>query len=266
MGKALEILSGGVTAPGATLTNLTMASGDSLTIRNTSEGKTKLLTTWQTGQTTAGSFAIRSPRMHDNVRGITLFAPVTLNEAKLWIPHLQDLTSQDTLIVQLSGSAAVGDIELASLLVYYENLPGIEANLITPDELKARGVDITTVPNAITTTTGPDYTGSVAINASTDLLKANTLYALVGYEVSAQAGCVTWKGSDTGNLRVGGPARTASNLETRNWFIALSNLTGYPCIPVFNSANKSNTFVEAQQDENATAVNVTSILVELTGV
>jgi hypothetical protein len=263
MGKALEILSGGVTAPAAVATTLTLASGDSLTIRNAPSGKIKLLTAWNTQQTTAGELVIRSPRLHDNVRGITFPAPLMLNQPRLWLPHLQSLESQDTLTVTLTGSAVAGDIELASLLVYYENLPGIDANLITPDELKSKGVDILTVQNTITTTTGPNYTGAVAINATNDLMRANTLYALVGYSVSAQCGAITFRGSDTGNLRIGGPGRASEITETRDWFIRLSDLTQIACIPVFNSANKSNTFVEAQQDENAAAVVVTSIFIEL---
>ncbi len=263
MGKALEILSGAAAAPGATLTGLTMAAGDALTVRNFTNGKARLITAWPTGQTTAGQLVIRSPRMHDNVRGITYPVPVGGTYPPLWSPYIQELIAQDQLIVQISGSAIAGDLMLASLLVHYEDLPGIEGNFITPEELKSKSVDLLTVINTITTTTGPNYTGAVAINATNDLFKANVPYALIGYSVTVSAGCVTYRSSDTGNLRVGGPAQPGLLESTRDFFIKLSQISGLPCIPVFNSANKANTFVEAQQDENAAATVVTSFFAEL---
>ncbi len=263
MGKALEILSGSASAPGATLTGLTMAAGDSLTVRNFVNGKARLITAWPTGQTTAGLFQIRSPRMHDNVRNLNFPNPVTPVHPPLYSPALQELVAQDQLIAEISGSAGAGDLMLASLLVHYEDLPGIEGNFITPEELKSKMVDMITVQNAITATTGPNYTGAAAINATNDLMKANTPYALIGYFVTAGCGAVTFRGTDTGNLRVGGPGRLALPEITRDWFIKLSNLSGIPCIPVFNSANKANTFVEVQQDENAAAVTVISFLAQL---
>lgn len=263
MGKSLEIISGSATAPGATLTALTMAAGDSLTVRNFTTGKASLLTLWPTGKTTAGNLLVRSPRMHDNVRGIQFPNPVTPTYPPLWSPALQSLVAQDQLVAQISGSAGVGELMLASLLISYEDLPGIEGNFITPDELKSKMVDLITVQNTITTATGPNYTGAVAINATNDLMKANTPYALLGYTLSANCGCITYRGSDTGNLRVGGPGRAALPELTRSFFVDLSILTGIPCIPVFNSANKANTFVEAQQDEGAAATVVTSFFAQL---
>lgn len=265
MGKALEIITGYATAPGATLTALTMATGDSTTVRNFTDGKTRIVTAWPTGKTTLGSFVIKSPRMHDNVRGITVPNPVSPIKPQLWLLKQQELLAQDQLTLQISGSAGAGEFMLASLLNYYDNLPGIESRLITPEQLKSLGVDIMTVINTLTPTAGGTYEGAVAINATNDLMKANTDYALVGYELTVAAHAVSWKGSDTGNLRVGAPARLSDNDNSRNWFIELSNLTGLPCIPIFNSANKSNTFVEVVSDEVAAATTLTSIFVELAG-
>jgi hypothetical protein len=263
MGKAMEILSGSASAPGATLTALTMAAGDSLTVRNFVNGKARLLTAFPTGQTTLGAFQIRSPRMHDNVRGLQYPNPVAPNFPPLWTPACQELVAQDQLNVLISGSAGAGDLMLASLLVMYDDLPGIEGNFITPDELKSKMVDLVTIQNTITTTTGPNYTGAVAINATNDLMKANTPYALLGYALTVACGCVTWRGSDTGNLRVGGFGQPTMLEDTRDWFIKLSQLSNLPCIPVFNSANKANTFVEAQQDENAAATVLYSFFAQL---
>ena len=263
MGKALEIISGSASAPGATLTALTMASGDSLTVRNFEDGKARLLTLWPTGKTTLGAFQVRSPRLHDNVRGIQVENPVTPNYPPLWSQFLQELVAQDTLIAMISGSAGAGELMLASLLIMYDNLPGADAKLITPDQLKERGVDIMTCDNTLALTTGPNYTGAQAINTTNDLMKANTDYALIGYECSVSLGAVGWRGTDTANMRVGGPGRIAADFDTRDWFIKLCMLTGLPCIPVFNSANKSNTFVDGQQDEGAADSVITSHFVQL---
>ncbi len=265
MGKAIEIITGGVVAPGATLTALTMNPGDSTTVRNFTDSKARLLCAWPTGQTTLGQFCIRSPRMHDNVRGITVPNPVVPILTQIFSPKLQELVAQDQLIVQLSGSAGALDQLLASLIIQYDNLPGIEGNFITVEELKSRGVDLMSCINTLTPTTGMAYESAVAINATNDLMKANTQYALIGYEVTVAAHAVTWRGSDLGNLRIGAPARLIDNVDSRSWFCKLSDLTGLPCIPVFNSANKANTFVEVVSDENAAATTLTSIFVELGG-
>ena len=71
-GLVLELLCGFVTAPSTTQTALTMATGDSLQLRSTPEGKkVRMLSPW-TDQQTAGSLRVRSPRLHDNVQGIRL--------------------------------------------------------------------------------------------------------------------------------------------------------------------------------------------------
>ena len=265
MGKALELIAGSVSAVGATLTALTMAAGDSATVRNFDNSKARLLSAWPTGQTTAGFFVIRSPRMHDNVRGITINSPATPQAVTLLAPYCQELVPQDQLNIQLSGSAGAGDLCLASLLIQYDDLPGIDGKFITSEELKAQGKNILTISHALTLATAPNWTGATAINTTNDLMKANTNYALIGYEVTAACGAVSFRGSDTGNLRVGGPGRLTDVMDTRDWFVKLSDLTGIPCIPVINSANKSNTFVEGHQDENAAATVVTSHWIELGG-
>lgn len=265
MGKALELLTGYVTAPGATLTGLTMASGNVLTIRNASiDSLIVLITAWTDNQG-AGVLRIRSPKLHDNVQGIRLYTVVS--EVRPLIPSWtkQKLVPQDTLIVELSGSATAGDIETACLLVYYADLPGVEARLITHEELVGRIKHIVTVENTLALGTAGGYSGEEAINAEFDLLRANTDYALLGYLVSAECACVRWRGSDTGNLGVGGPGNELEKEVTRDWFVTLSQKTGLPTIPVFNSANKAAILIDGVQDESGTDVTVTSILAELSG-
>ena len=118
--------------------------------------------------------------------------------------------------------------------------------------------------NTIATGTAGGWSGEEAINAEFDNFKAHTDYALMGYIVSAECLAVRWRGSDTGNLGVGGPGNIAPQFGTNNWFVDLSDRYGMPLIPVFNSANKSAILIDAAQDENGTDVTVTSIFAQLT--
>lgn len=263
MGAALDLITGRVTAPSTTLTALTMSAGDTLTVRNAPiDSSVRLLQAWADNQG-AGTLRIRSPRIHDNVEGIRL--DVSVSEVKPLLPRrlIQPLVPQDTLIAELSGSATAGDIESAALLLYYANLPGISGRFIDPPALLANMVNLVTVENTLALGTGGGYTGEEALTAEFDQLKANTDYALIGYLVDDECAAVTWRGSDTGNLRVGGPGDNLARDLTRSWFYDLSMDYQLPLIPVFNSANKDAILLDGVQDENGTDVTVTSIFAQL---
>jgi hypothetical protein len=260
---ALELISGYVTAPDTTITGLTMCSNNSKTVRNAPlDSMVRLLSAWATSQT-AGILQIRSPRLHDNVDGIQFNTVADNNKILFPLGANQKLVSQDVLSIGLSGSATAGDIEMASLLIYYDDLPGVEGRFINAEELKSRTKQIMSVTNTLALSTTGDYTGSEAINAEEDNFKANTDYALIGYQVSAQCGCVRWSGSDIGNLGVGGPGNAADNDATSTWFKKLSEEFGLSLIPVFNSANKGAILIDGQQDEDGADVTVNSIFAEL---
>ena len=265
MGRALELISGRVTAPGAVITALTMNGTDTATVRFAAiDSDVRLLQYWARNQV-AGISRIRSPRLHDNVQGIReripAASPIPLMPRGAW----QKLIPQDALTLELSGSAVAGQIEHLALLLYYANLPGIDAAMIAPDELMRRAVNEFTVETNNAPGVTGDYTGSLALNANFDLLKANTPYALIGYAVDAQATAITVKGPDTGNVRVGGPGNLQLRHITKEWFLRHSLLLGLPLIPVINSANKAGTFVEVVQDQAGGAVNVTLHMAELSG-
>jgi len=263
MGKALEIISGQATAPGAVLTNLVMNAGDSLTIRNNQNNTPiYLLSIWGKHQV-AGNIIVRSPQLHDNRNGIFLFDPIGSSIPLTPYKMKQELESQDTLVAQITGSAVAGDIETASMLIFYEDLIGIDAHLISPAELLSRSVDLMVVENTIATGVVGNWSGEEAINAEIDNWKAKTDYALIGYNVSALCGAVRWVGSDIGNLAVGGPGSVLDKKTTSNWFVNLSEAMDLPLIPVFNSANKDSIFVSAHQDENGVDVLVSSIFMQL---
>lgn len=263
MGKAIDTITGRVTAPGATLTALTMSAGDTLTVRNAPiDSMVRFLQAWADNQA-AGTFRVRSPRLHDNVEGIRL--DVTASDVVPLMPERfsQPLIPQDTLVAELSGSAVAGDIESAALMLFYDNLPGISARLIDPATLLANMVNIMTVENTLALGAAGGYSGEEALTAEFDQLKANTDYALLGYLVDAECLGVFWRGSDTGNLRVGGPGNELGREFTRHWFYRQSMVYQMPLIPVFNSANKDAILVDGVQDENGTDVTVTSIFAQL---
>lgn len=270
MGAALEILCGQVTAPDTTLTALTMNAGNSLTVRNAPiSSKPKLLTAWVDVQL-RGLLRLRSPNLHDNVQGLR-FGTIASEVQPLLDPmFMQPLIPQDTLVAELSGSATAGDIESAAMLVHYDDLPGIASRLFTASDIKGRMKRLVTVENTLAFGTAGGYSGEEALNAEFDLLKANTDYALLGYNVSPIAGqtvgeclCVRYRGEATGNLGIGGPGTDSDRWLTNRWFVYLSERTGLPCIPVFNSASRAAILLDGHQDENGVDVLVTTIFAEL---
>jgi len=269
-GPALEVVAGQVTAPGGTLTALTMNAGNSSTVRNADlNSAVFLLNTWARNNA-AGIWQIKSPKLHDNVQGIRLRALATDPVPLMSRFTKQRLVPQDTLTLNLSGSAVGGQFEQAALLVYYGALPGANARFITMDDLLKRTMNVWTTEIAITPGVAGGYSGQVAINSTFDNFKANTDYALVGYEVDTQCSVVGFTSPDFANLRVGGPgianastAGTSGRFRTAEWFLSLTREYGIPLIPVFNAANKFGTLVDIMQNQAGSAVNVTAILHEL---
>jgi hypothetical protein len=263
MGLAMELITGFVTAPGATLTAVTLASGNSLGVRNAPfDQRVWLLNGWSDHQA-AGIVRLRSPKLHDNVQGIRWRS--VISEVQPILPYRmhQLLIPQDQLILEVSGSAVAGDIETACLLVYYENLPGTDARFTNPDDVDARTASIVTVETSHTAGAAGGYSGQVALNSSFDLLKANEDYALLGYQVNAECAAVRIQGADTGNLGVGGPGSDTDKHLTRHWFEILSRDYGMNMIPVFNSANKAGILCDVATDENAGTFVVSWIFAEL---
>lgn len=261
MGMGCEILSGRVTNPGATLTALTMATGDSLTVRSFQDGTDAFLLNLWVQEATAGTATVTSPRLHDNVQGIRVNALAATPQPLICDQAFQRIYSQDTLVAKLSGGGA--ETDAMSLLVWYRNVPGIDAQLATWDEIKPRVVNILTVETQHTTGgTAGDYGGSLALNANFDLLKANKPYAILGYVASAAVTSVGYRGPDTGNVRIGGPG-TTQRIETRNWFVDQSMVNGLPLIPVINSANRGSTFVDLVSTATGASVTVDTVLAEL---
>ncbi len=266
MGAGLEVISGGVTNPGAVLTPWTVCPGNSLQIRSADiNSKVWLIGKWAFNQTT-GVLRVRSPRLHDNVQGLR--SRIVANDAEPVYPNSgvgglnQFLVPQDNLVVEHSGSGA-GVTDAGSLLVYYENLPGINGRFIDVATLQKIGINIIGQELSITTGITIAYTGQVAINVTNDNFKANTDYALLGGMVDTRVATIRIQGVDVGNLGLGIPGEPTQRHVTSNWFMRLSQSTGKPCIPVFNSANKTGILVDALGNNAAITTVVTLYMVEL---
>jgi len=263
MGKAMQLVTGFVTAPSTTLTPWTMAGGDTLGVRNFREGtRAYLLNLWCDNQA-AGSIQVKSPLFHDDVTGIQ--ANIVAANVMPLMPQFigQRLYSQDTLSVKQSGSATAGDIESGSLLVYYEDVVGADAKLMSPAEVFPRVRDIMVAYNTLSLGTAGGYSGEETIIAEINNWKAQTDYALLGYVVSAECCTIGYRGNATANLRLGGPGNPTWRDLTANWFVYLSQMSGKPCIPVFNTADNASILIDGVQDENGTDVLVNSYFARL---
>lgn len=267
MGKGLELVSGFVTAPGAVFTAWTLAAGNSLAVRSANvSSRIALISAWAFNQV-AGVLRIRSPRLHDNVQGIRMRAAAALTlpmfPSVLANTVPQPLIAQDNLIVEQTGSGVGGQIETGSLLLYYDDLPGIAARLTDGPTIRKFGVNMVGQEVPVTTGVAGGYSGQVAINVSFDFLKANTDYALLGGMADVRKGSVRIQGVDTGNLGVGFPAEPSIRDETAGFFANLADIFGIPLIPVFNSANKAAILVDATDNQAGGAFVVTLFMVEL---
>src|SRR5574341_283937 len=265
MGRAIELVSGTVPFSNTVLTAVTMAAGDSLVVRNAPvDSRVLLISAWADVQVANAIVQIRSPKLHDNVRGLRWLVPVANVRPLLPIGVGQRLYPQDTLIAEIQVADAAGDQENLGMLIYYENLPGTDARLATWEDVQRRMTgQILTVAQTLALVAGANWGGQEAINAEVDLMKANTDYALLGYTVGTQCESVAWRGADTGNLRVGGPGQAGDDELTQDWFKRLSQASGLPCIPIFNSANRAGILLDGVQDENGADVELTSIFLEL---
>jgi hypothetical protein len=264
MGKGLEVIGGAVTNPGAVFTAWTNNTGNSNQIRSADVASKILLLGGWGENATAGTLRVRSPRLHDFQQGIRMRIPAANGGPQY--PGLSEsafqqvLIAQDTLTIEQTGGAA--EVDSGTLLIYYDSLPGIAARLIASADVRKFGVNIIGQEVSVTTTATGNWSGQVAINSAFDNFKANTDYALLGGMTDTLGTTVRIQGVDTGNLGVGYPANPSLRGLTNNFFAAISDVTGYSLIPVFNSANKTGILVDVADNLVHTHV-VTLFMVEL---
>lgn len=261
MGAALQVITGRVTNPGATITALTPATGDSFTVPSITPGtKGRIIRAW-TENAAGGIMRIRSPRLHDPAQGIRLRLPAANQVQLIGGPEAQPLYPVDPLTVEMSGGGA--EVDALSYLCYYDDLPGIQYPGQSWAQIQDRILSIAGVEVNLTSgATAGDYGGARTLNQDFQNLKADESYALLGYTCASAFCTLGITGPDTGKTRVAGPGSTNS-WDTSTWFVDLANSENLPLIPVIKANNAGATVVDMVDTTTAQNRPVTLIMAEL---
>jgi hypothetical protein len=260
---AWEVITGRALNPGAGPVALTTNTGDSFQIRSTPDSQPPFLEGLWMAAASAGLVRLRSPRMHDFVQGLRFTVPAGVTRNLLADEIETQMYSQDIVTFEIGGGGA--ETDSAAFLMRYPDLGGSDQRLATWDQIKPMVAELTTVEVAVPgPVTAGDWSAGTAINVTFDLLKGNQDYAILGYSVDTLCTAVAFKGSDTANLRIGGPG-PLEPIETRDWFISLARNGGVPAIPVINQANRASTLLHVCKNTAAGTVNVDLVVARLTG-
>lgn len=229
------------TTNAVTLTNGTVTnSGDSLSIRSFDTGQwAKLESIFFQGSSTE-QLRVLSPRMHDNVTGLTFETAENPTEFLFPAQVGEPMYASDTLTVQMSAAASSDSV--AALLVYYSGLDGVNANLATWAQVAGSMIHLKTVEVAVTSSATIGTWTDTVITTTENQLKADYTYALLGFETTAAFCAMGLKGPATGNLRVCAPGAT-STLDITSYFIEMGNKQNVPHIPVFKANDRAATNV-----------------------
>lgn len=262
MGLAYDSILGAVTMPTASpvLADMTAASGDSFTVRSFAQTDMGILEQIIFKAAHTATVRVKSPLLCDNVEGIQFISAQAPAVRSLPMDQGQRLYPQDTLEVQGDGTAS--DVIAAVLNVYYTNLPGAASRLHAWGDIAPIIKAIKVLEVAATTNATAGEWEDTSLTTTEDLLVANTDYAVLGYLTDVAVLAVGIKGPDTGNLRVTGPATTLLQ-NTDDYFIRESLRSGRPHIPVFNSANKNNTYLSSCDSAASTAIKGQLVLAQL---
>lgn len=240
MGVALEVRTGRVTDTGA-ITQITNNSDDSNTVRNFRDGSPAYLEALWARSVAAEVVRVRSSFLHDNTQGIRFRTEPAVCRNLIPMGAMEPLKPQDELIIEVGTGAT--DSTVVGWLTYYSDLPGADARLFTWDAIRGAVQHMLTVEVTVAAAAVEgDWSAGDDLTSFSNLLKRNTDYAILGYISEEDVAAIGIRGSDFGNLRVGGPG-TSEVIETRDWFKRLSEQTGTPHIPVFNASNVESTLV-----------------------
>lgn len=256
MGLALDTVLASVTNDTA-LTDATVAPGNSFTVRSFASTATAKMEGVFLKAAAAHSVQIKSPLLHDDVRGIEFTSAQSPMTYAFPAEIGQPLESQDTLSVLLSSGSA--DSTACAYTTYYTDLTGASSNLKNWSDLSASIEQIKPLEIDVTASGTIGTWNDTVITTTENLLKANRWYAVLGFVVDVNCLCVAFSGTDTSNLRVSGPGTVRTD-DTSDYFIRQSRLHGTPHIPVFNSANKDTTYVSVADNAASTAVKVQLVL------
>lgn len=243
------------------LTAATTASGDSLSVRSFKDNAyASLENVFVQGTTPPRRIRLLSPRLHDNVTGISFDALENPTEFLIAAELSQALYSADTLVAQMDAAASSDTV--AGLSVYYSDLPGVNANLYTWDQVKPRIIDVKPVEVAVTSSGTIGAWSDTVITTTENQLKANYEYAVLGFQASALFLCQGIKGPATGNMRICIPGASPT-LRLTDYFVFQSQQGNRPYIPVFNANDRAATYVSVAANTASVSGSVFPILARL---
>lgn len=249
------------TTNAVTLTNATPANGDSLGVRSFKDSAAAYLeNVFLQGASAPRRVRLTSPRLHDNVTGVSFQALENPTEFLIAAELQQSLYSADVLVAQMDAAASSDTV--AALSVYYTDLPGIAANLYTWDQIKGRIIDLKPIEVDVTTSATIGQWQDTVITTTENQLKADYEYAVLGFTGSAALLCVGIKGPATGNLRACIPAASPT-LRLTDYFQYQAEVSGRPYIPVFNANDRFATYVSAAAATASATDNVFMICARL---
>lgn len=273
MPLAKETVLGYATLSGTTQNSLTAGTNQSFTVRNFTTGRAELLEINAADSVGPALMQIKSPKMHDSTYGMQFaFTPKTLAGTSVFNPQgilpsyqTQILYATDTLTVSIAGANA--DVVCAAMDFYYTDLSGIAARLysweaIQPLIVNTAGVTVTPA----TSSTAGNWGTSAALNSGNYNLKANTDYAVLGYNVQQPCVAVALQGTDTGNLLVGGPGSPVAANNGSYFIDQAVKYRGTPFaaqIPVINSNNAPGITVNVAATNTSTNIIVSLTLAQL---
>ena len=235
-------------------------SGDSLSIRSFDAPAWAKLEAVAVQSSGARQARLLSPRMHDNVTGLTWESAELPAQFLLPQDVAEPMYSADTLTMQLS--AAASSDTTAALLMYYSDLTGVDQKLATWAQIKANMIRMKTVEVAVTTSATIGTWVDTVITTTENQLKADYSYALLGFQSSVALTAMGLKGPGTGNMRVCSPGATTT-LDITRYFVEMSNMHGTPHIPIFKANDRGSTYVSAAANTASVASDVYMILAQL---
>lgn len=264
MGVAYEVLTGRVTNLTG-LTQVTNGNSDSNVVRNFRTGAPAWLEGLWARSVAAQIVRVRSALLHDNTQGIRFRTRAATVRNLIPEGSMQPLQPQDELIIETASGGT--DTTTVGWINYYADLPGVDGRLVMWEQIRPLIQHILTVEVTVAAgATVGDWSAGDDLATFSNLLKRNVDYAILGYVSEEDVAAIGIRGSETGNLRVGGPG-TSETIETRDWFKRMSERTGTPHIPVFNAANAESTLVFQASNAAGAQNDVQLILAQLgTGV
>lgn len=253
---ALDVHNAATTA--VTLTAATAATGDSLQVRSFKDnGYAWLENVYLQGASAPRRVRLTSPRLHDNVTGVSWQALENPTEFLLPSEVQQPLYSADTLVAQMDAAASSDTV--AALFNYYSDAPGLQADLRSWASIKGRILGVKPVEVDCTSAATIGQWSDTVITTTENQLKANYEYAVLGFIGSAAFCAVGIKGPCTSNLRICAPGASPS-LKLTEYFKYMEDITGRPHIPVMQANDRGATFISVLANTASAADNVFAIL------